>query len=287
MNSKVDYKVTRKENLYFYVRLIFSLSIYFLIVLGILYSLGMEGSDAVAVYALYAYLILIVLLLFFRMGVIIGYLKGNAVKLSKNQFPDIYEVVVKQSELLGINKTPSIYILQSGGILNAFATRFLGHNYIILYSEIVEASYDQDKNILEFIIAHELGHIKRKHMLKSLLLLPSLLIPFLGAAYSRACEYTCDNIAYALAPKGMKSGLLMLASGPSIYKKVNTNEYLRQISTEDGFWRWFAEKISSHPNLTKRLAAFPLEKDTPIMKETAPIIKKNEEEDDHSRYMPQ
>ena len=48
----------------------------------------------------------------------------------------------------------------------------------------------------------------------------------------------------------------MLASGKTIYRKVNLREYLRQDTTEDGFWKWFAEKVSTHPNLTKRLAKF-------------------------------
>ena len=121
-------------------------------------------------------------------------------------------------------------------------------------------------------------------MLKSLILIPSCIVPFLRTAYSRACEYTSDNIGYTLAPKGVKSGLLLLASGKGIYKKVNVNEYLDQDKIEDGFWKWFAEKVSTHPNLTKRLAPYVTEKDLIGSLFAPPVVEKKE--DDLSRFMP-
>lgn len=295
MDSRVDYQVNSKENVYFYIRMFASLGLYYLIVKLILLSFQASGPQMASVYVMYFYVLAFFLFMFFRFGVLIGHLKGNAIKLGKKQFPDIYQTVQKQSELLGLSSAPSVYILQSGGVLNAFAARFMGRNYIVLYSEIVETAYEQDKTILEFIIGHELGHIKQNHMLKNLLLMPSYLIPFLGSAYSRACEYTCDNIGHALSPSGVESGLLVMASGRTIYRKVNLKEYLRQENTEDGFWTWFAEKVSTHPNLTKRLAAF---RDVPVptvatsrallieepIVEPQVIVKK---EDDHSRYLPQ
>ncbi len=294
MDSKVDYQVNSKENVYFYLRMFTSLGLYYLIVKLILMSLKATGPQMVTVYMLYFYVFAFFLFVFFRFGILIGHLKGNAIKLSKNQFPDIFQVVSKQSELLGLSSVPSVFILQSGGVLNAFAARFLGRNYIVLYSEMVETAYDQDKAILEFIIGHELGHIKQNHMLKNLLLWPSYLIPFLGSAYSRACEYTCDNIGHALCPSGVKGGLLVLASGRTIYKRVNLKEYLKQDNSEDGFWKWFAEKVASHPNLTKRLAAFVDEKQSPVAASRVSLIEQptfeppviEKKEDDHNRYMP-
>jgi len=294
MNSKVDFQVNSKENVYFYIRMFTSLGLYYLFVKLILMSFKASGPEMATVYVMYFYIFAIVLFVFFRFGVLIGFLKGNAIKLGKNQFPDIYQIVQKQSELLGLKSVPSIYIMQSGGILNAFAARFLGRNYIVLYSEIVETAYEQDKSILEFIIGHELGHIRQNHMLKNLLLMPSYFIPFLGAAYSRACEYTCDNIGHALCPSGVKSGLLVLASGKTIYKRVNLKEFIRQERTEDGFWKWFAEKVSSHPNLTKRLEALGEGFVSPIVSSREALIEELAVEpivvtktDDHSRYLPQ
>ena len=143
--------------------------------------------------------------------------------------------------------------MQNGGVLNAFATRFVGRNYVVIYSEIFDLIHEERTDELSFIIAHELGHVKRNHILKRLLLFPSFIVPFLGAAYSRACEYTCDNIGNALSPNGSKNGLMILAAGKKSFKKVNMDEYLELAEDETGFWKWFAEKVSSHPNLPKRI----------------------------------
>jgi Zn-dependent protease with chaperone function len=284
MNSRIDYQVNPKEHLYFYIRLFLSFGLYYLLYWSVLTTLKSESTQAKTLIIFYIYAGIILLYVFIRFGILIGHLKGNAIKLSKNQFPEIYKIAEDQSELLGLKFVPDVYIMQSGGVLNAFAAKFLGRNYIVLFSEIVETSIEQDKNILEFIIGHELGHIKRNHMFKSLILLPSYLIPFLGAAYSRACEYTCDNIGNALCPAGVKGGLLVLASGKSIYKNVNIKAYLTQVETEGGFWRWFAEKCSSHPHLTKRLACFININDIPNYVKTIVSVEKKEE--DHNKYMP-
>ncbi len=285
MNSKLSYKVNPKEYLYYYTRLIISLVFYLLLIALVVDSITAFDPQKVTIYVFFLYGGFIAMFLFFRFGILIGFLKGNGVKLSQAQFPDIHQVVVSQAKQLGLRKVPSVYILQSGGMMNAFAARFLGHNYIILFSEIVESALEQDRTILEFVIGHELGHIKRNHMRKKLFLWPSYLIPFLGAAYSRACEYTCDSIGHALSPYGVKSGLLLLASGKTIYRKVNVKAFIHQDTSEDGFWKWFAEKVSSHPNLTKRLVPYVDLKEPQQKPETLPQQEKKEE--DHSRYMPQ
>lgn len=77
---------------------------------------------------------------------------------------------------------------------------------------------------------------------------------FAGSAYSRACEYTCDRVGNALEPDGSIDGLLVLAAGRDLYNQVDAAEYANQRSTERGFFVRFAEIVSTHPNLTKRVA---------------------------------
>jgi len=284
MTAKIDYRVNDKETVYYLIKVITSIGLYFLIFSLMSDLFTAYEPDKATVYVLLFYVVLIFVFMFFRFGLLIGHIKGNAIKVNQNQFPDIHDVVVQQSELLGLKNVPNIYIMQSGGALNAFAARFMGNNYVVLYSEVVEAAYEQDKKLLEFIIGHELGHIKRNHMIKNLLLFPSWIIPFLGPSYSRACEYTCDNIGFALAPNGLKAGLLVLASGRTIYKKVNVDEYLLQGRESGGFWKWFAEKVSSHPHLSKRIAKFENEPVIRVVTKTEPQLERKET--DHSKFMP-
>ena len=108
---------------------------------------------------------------------------------------------------------------------------------------------------MSFVLGHELGHVRRHHMTLRALLYPAMIFPFLGGAYSRACEYTCDRFGNALEPEGGVDGLLVLAAGRDLYTQVNSTEYAKQRETERGFFVRFAEILSTHPNLTKRVAA--------------------------------
>lgn len=250
--EKINYEVYPMENFYFSIRLIISLIVYALIGLGIMAAIESKAGGA-QMFVLFFYAILIVLYLFVSLGLLVGYIRGNAIRITKNQFPEAYAILEKQCDKLGLDSIPAAYVLQSGGILNAFATRFIGRNYVVIYSEVFELAYEQGQDALEFVIGHELGHIKRNHIIKSLYLLPSAIIPFLASAYSRACEFTCDNIGKALNSNGAKDGLLILAAGKQLYKKVNIAEYINEEKVDHSFWKWFSEKVSSHPNLPKRI----------------------------------
>ncbi|WP_165913618.1 M48 family metallopeptidase [Serpentinicella alkaliphila] len=179
----------------------------------------------------------------------------NGVRISSHQFPAVYEKTKELCELMEIKKIPDIFVIQSGGVLNAFATRFFGKNMVVLYSEIFDLIDSSDENVLSFILTHELAHIKRNHITKQALILPAMWVPFLGKAYSRACEYTCDRMAahYINDPEAAMEGLTMLAIGKTLFKQVNREEYLHQSSNEKGLFTFFAEKLSTHPTLPKRI----------------------------------
>jgi len=82
-----------------------------------------------------------------------------------------------------------MYVLQGDGVLNAFATRFARKNFVVIYSDIFEMAYQEEKDAVSFIIGHELGHLKRRHVSnwRLFLTLPARFIPLLYKAYSRAC----------------------------------------------------------------------------------------------------
>jgi Zn-dependent protease with chaperone function len=114
--------------------------------------------------------------------------------VSEKQFGDIYIFAQNTCERLGLEKTPDIYIYNMDGIFNAFATHFFSRNFVILTTAILGAC-DNDIQKISFVVAHELVHLQRGHTRKQFFLFPSTLIPWLGNAYSRACEYTCDGVA--------------------------------------------------------------------------------------------
>lgn len=236
----MDSLVYPKEKIYFVISLVISLLIYLALIVSIL---GL------------VYIVVGVSIALIIQGLFIGNLRGNSVRVSETQFPEVYNLAQKLGGKMGLNPVPAIYVLQSGGLLNAFATRFIGRNFVVIYSDVLELAYEKGESSLGFVICHELAHIHRKHLTLNWLLYPSTLIPFLGPAYSRACEYTCDRYGAYYQPDGAIPGLLVLAAGKRLYHNVNAQEFSRQAENEGGFWIWFSEILSSHPNLPKRVNA--------------------------------
>ncbi|MCT4782982.1 MULTISPECIES: M48 family metallopeptidase [Exiguobacterium] len=235
----------------------------------------------VLTFATYGFLLVIigfiVSLSMFAHWVQIGYIRTNGVKVTKHQFTDLYETYQRVGQGMGIRMLPDVYILQAGGILNAFATRFFQKNMIILYSDIVELSRNGQVKEVEFVIAHELAHIRRNHVQKQWLVLLGNIVPFLGSAYSRACEYTCDRMAahYIQDEAAAKQALTVLAIGGTLAKEVNEFDYLQEASRENGFIAKYSELISTHPTLPKRIAAIATaagEVNVPVFK-TAGYVK--------------
>lgn len=188
-------------------------------------------------------------------GLFMGHIRGNGIRVSEAQFPEVYRLTQELARKMGLWRAPAVYVLEAGGLVDAFATRFLRRDFVVVYSDVLALAYERGEAELAFVIAHELAHLKRGHLAWRWLLAPGLLVPFLGQAYSRACEYTCDRIAAWYSPEGARGGLLVLAAGRHLYRRVDAQAFAEQGRRERGFWVWLAEVLSSHPHLASRVAA--------------------------------
>jgi Zn-dependent protease with chaperone function len=191
----------------------------------------------------------------FAQSGLISYLRGTATRITEEQFPDLHQRIVQCCQKLKLENVPDAYLLHAGGVFNAFATRFLGRNFIVLYSDVVDA-LESEPDALNFYIGHELGHIRRDHLLWGWVLLPASILPLLGAAYSRAREYTCDlhGLACCRSPEVAARGLGALAAGGRRWKSMDLGRYAGQADVSSGFWMSFHELIASYPWLVKRMA---------------------------------
>ncbi|MEL7648117.1 MAG: ankyrin repeat domain-containing protein [Sedimentibacter sp.] len=242
MNRDMTLKklIHKDEQRYFVLALIISIIIY----VSLLFYI--EGL---------AVLLLLTLVSLFSNGLMLGRIRTNGIRLSTNQFPEVYEKVLELCSTMEIRSIPEIYVVESGGILNAFAAKSFRKNIVILYSDIFDLINTGNSDELSFIIAHELAHIKRRHVAKQLFILPAMWIPSLGNAYLRACEYTSDRISayYINNSEASMNALTILAIGKSLFNNVNREEYLLQSSNDKGLFNKIAEKSSSHPSLPKRI----------------------------------
>ncbi|MCU0646772.1 MAG: M48 family metallopeptidase [Gemmatimonadaceae bacterium] len=244
--------VHRKERLYFLLLLVTSMIVYALGI-GMLVAGASMAPNVVGGMA--AYIIGIPLVFFIIHGLGIGYLRGNGVRVTARQFPELLAMAQRHASTLGLARVPDLFVQQSGGVLNAFATRFLGRDFVVVYSDILAMAEQRGEAAVSFIVAHELAHVQRGHLKYHWLLLPGRIVPFLSAAYSRACEYTCDRFGAYCAPEGAVDGLLVLAAGKDLYHRVEERDFAGQVETDGGFWVRWAELLSTHPRLPKRVAA--------------------------------
>lgn len=233
---------SNRETIYFTISLIFSILVYVFAIISVV-------GIAIA--------LIIFAFMLFANAMMLGSIRGNGVRIHERQFPDVYERVQILSKEMELKKVPEVFVIQSEGALNAFATRFFGRDMVVLYSEVFELAREQGQAELDFIIAHELAHVKRRHVWKNLLIVPAGFIPFLSQAYSRSCEYTCDrHAAFAIQnAAAAKRALTLLGIGKKMYTEVNEEAYREQISTESNGIVWLSEVLSSHPLLPKRIQA--------------------------------
>jgi Zn-dependent protease with chaperone function len=202
------------------------------------------------------YGIILGLFFFFAHLVLIAHVRGSSIKLGQQQMPGLYNRVVDIAHRIGMKRVPDVYLQQSGGILNAFATRFGRRRFVVLFSDLVKAC-GENLDALDFIIAHELGHIHRGHLNWRWLRAPAMFIPFLGTAYSRACEYTCDRYGFQAPsdPRRSLDGLCILAAGPQFVSFVNKQAFVAQRDDLNSAFMKLATWFSTHPPLARRVAA--------------------------------
>lgn len=229
-------------------------TVYF--ILSVIVSVLIYLAAAVSIIGIGIALVVFAFVLFTN-AIMLGSVRGNGVRLSERQFPDVYGRAAELSAKMGLRTVPDIFLVQSEGALNAFATRFFGRNMIVLYSEVFDLAREQGEKELDFIIAHELAHIRRRHIWKNLLIMPARFIPFLSQAYSRSCEYSCDREAAFVTGDGVaaKRALTLLGAGKGVYREVDETVWLEQIHSESNGAVWLSEILSSHPNLPKRVQA--------------------------------
>lgn len=183
----------------------------------------------------------------------LAHVRTNGVRVDARQLPDLHARVVAAAASLGLAQVPAVYVLQGGGLLNAFATKLLSRRYVVLLSDLVE--HCADPRQLDFVIGHELGHLAAGHLTWNLFLLPYRIAPWLGAAYWRACEYTCDRCGLAAAGDAEQAmrGLVVLAAGGRVAAQVDLAAFASQRLESGGFWSTVLELTSYHPFLCKRV----------------------------------
>lgn len=199
------------------------------------------------------YGLLIALFLWLANGLIIARFESESVLVTEQQMPVLHRTYLEVVATLELGQIPPLYIVQAHGVLNAFARRWSGRHFVIVYSDMLEAC-GEDTAHIRFLLGHELGHVRSNHLLKKVLLAPGLLFPLIGSAYSRTCEGTCDRYGgYASGDlHAAAQAMLILAGGKRAWQAMDPEVFARQYKQERGFFVSWHELTSGYPTLSQR-----------------------------------
>lgn len=239
--TQLDQLKTSKEKFRKFIAMLISAVIWLALVLSIF---GVLYGAAIGLFVLFAH------------ALFITWVRMNGVQVTEEQLPELYERAKRASETLGMDKVPEIYIIQAGGMLNAFATKFFSRRLIVIYSDLLDATEEHPEQA-DFIIGHELGHLALGHLQSAFFLAPAHLVPWLGTALSRAYEYSCDRCGLATSGDidASTRALAVLAAGGKLGQKISVEQFARQSHDAGRFWATVLELSSTHPFLPKRLNA--------------------------------
>lgn len=201
------------------------------------------------------YALVVGLCLWLVNGLLVAHLRSEGVQVTAEQFPELYATYRTVLAAFNPKDEPELYVIQSGGVLNAFATRHSGRNFIVIYSSLLE-DYGCDSAEIRFLIGHELGHIQAKHLPKRLLLAPAMILPWLPPAYSRACEASSDRYgAFAAGDiDGAIRAMMVLSAGKLASGKMNPAVFAGQHFQRRGFFVSWHELNSFYPTLSQRVS---------------------------------
>jgi len=147
--------------------------------------------------------------------------------------------------------------------LNAYTFGIDSPKAIVLYSSLFKI---MDRDEIQFILGHEMGHVKLGHTWLNTLVGGIAGIPSpLGAAvimelafrwWNRACEYSADRAGVLACGKPNKaiSALVKLEAGSTARTQAGMQTAIQYIEREDDdIMHNLEELIASHPMIAKRI----------------------------------
>lgn len=182
----------------------------------------------------------------------------NGVQMTPTQFGEGYRMVVEAAARFGLEYVPDAYVVLGNGQINAYASGHGFRRFVVVYSDLFEiGGAARDPDALQFVIAHEVGHIAAGHTSywRQLATIVGMNIPVLGSTLSRAQEYTADNHGYYAQPTGAPGAIGVLSAGKYMLTAVDFDQFADRATHERGFFTWAVNLMSSHPVLTWRAAA--------------------------------
>ena len=219
---------------------------------------GAQVGGGVAGIVVLNYILFFAFFFYVIRALAMAHIRLNGLKITNSQYEIFYKIYEATAKELGLRTIPSAYIIHAGGSLNAFAIKITGRAMVVFYADLIEALVEGDKfDELRAIAAHELAHIRLRHVNSLFFLLPFHVFPFLGSMLSRAQEFSADKAAFEILKDHhvVARALVKLVTGKYLSSIVDIDEYIRQAEEERGIFIWLSKVTSSHPPVPYRIKA--------------------------------
>jgi hypothetical protein len=181
-------------------------------------------------------------------------IRGNSVRLSEKQFPEVYAILKDHCRRLEMSDVPELF-LTAGGIA-PFSVTYSSwrENYIVLHQVLFDIVEKKSIDVVVFTLAHELGAIRLKQtaIWNEMLLTYVSAIKWFRNPLERARTYSRDRYGAALSPTGFR-GLLINAVGRRLMDDVDIPDYLAQARGYGGFWAGANAFFEPKPQVFNRL----------------------------------
>lgn len=184
-------------------------------------------------------------------------LRGGAVIVSEDNFPEIAERTEAVSQQLGYKKPVTVFVVQDGEI-NAFLWRVFGRKYLALNSGLVQAMSPDEQT---FIIARFIGALQARYLrfheaasfvsgLERLWVLNVLILPYL-----RTTVLSGDRVGLMVCGEfdTARRCLDKMLIGNDLWGRLSLDGVLAQgQELRQTIFRTLSTLFSAHPHMTDR-----------------------------------
>jgi Zn-dependent protease with chaperone function len=208
--------------------------------------------------------------IFVPLVVVIGYfasrrnhqaLLAQAQQVTPESAPEMLPLIEVNSARLQVESV-DVFIVPSNR-LNAYTFGMDSPKAVVLYSSLYKI---MDKDEIQFILGHEMGHVKLGHTVLNTLVGGMAGIPSSYGAlaimelafrwWNRACEYSADRAGVLACAKPAKaiSALIKLEAGPAALTQTGMQAAIQHIESEDDdILQNIGELVETHPMVAKRV----------------------------------
>ena len=210
-------------------------------------------------------------------------LLAEAQRVTQQTAPEMMPLLQENYARLQVESV-NVFIIRSPQ-RNAYTFGMDSPKAIVLYSALFKI---MDLDEIQFILGHEMGHVKLGHTWLNTLVGGIAGIPSgLGAAaimelafrwWNRACEYSADRAGVLACGKPNKAitALVKLEAGTSALTQSGMQAAIQHIEREDDdVMNNLEELIASHPMVAKRVEQIRQFSNTPQYRQMQALMDKN------------